>query len=50
VIEGVIAPLLVELVEVVVVTLLLVEVVVVPVLTVNVADAESPVDPITVIV
>jgi hypothetical protein len=49
VIEGVITPLLVELVEVVVVTLLLV-VVVVPTLTVNVADAESPVDPITVIV
>jgi hypothetical protein len=39
VIEGVIAPLLVELVEVVVV----------PVVTVNVADAESPDDPIAVI-
>jgi hypothetical protein len=49
VIEGVVTPLFIELVEVVVVTLLLV-VVVVPTLTVNVADAESPVDPITVIV
>jgi hypothetical protein len=46
----VIAPLLVELVEVVVVTLLLVEVVVVTMLTMNVAEAESLVDPIAVIV